>query len=376
MRQASRSRPIPRRRGECRRVGATCVGIGWDHFGRVPCDSIRVWFRAAVSVGQSAVFFPRGRFVYRRFFIILPMLLGIGSLLGGCATTGGESYSSYDASKPQTFLAGADVEQAKSLAMGSAVSKGWKVVDSAGDKLVVRRQISPQTAQSIAGEPVSSAVIEVRSDFFPRQGGVDVLVGAAMVANAGSESQRNIDFTESYRDDLNRSLNSLQRAWADNSTRVASATPPLPTRLEAPGTDVSDTQVSAGSEPVAASGSSTLPGETAAAAVPASVAAASTAAGAAPVEDRYGSTPSPVSHSAAAAPSNPADNMMALNRQREDGVWAYYAEHYAKIRGCQLSDDGAVLQEKTPQFEVHRVYCEDEKTFLVRCNAGTCRGLE
>jgi hypothetical protein len=68
--------------------------------------------------------------------------------------------------------------------------------------------------------------------------------------------------------------------------------------------------------------------------------------------------------------------MLALNRQTEPGVWAYYAEHYAKIRGCELSENGVVLEEKLPEFELHRVHCENQKTFLVKCNAGTCRGME
>jgi hypothetical protein len=97
--------------------------------------------------------------------------------------------------------------------------------------------------------------------------------------------------------------------------------------------------------------------------------------GPAPVEDRYAAaTPPPVSTSA--APASPADSMLVLNRQAEPGVWAYYAEHYAKIRGCELSDDGAVLEQRQPEYEVHRVYCEGGQTFLVKCNAGACRGLE
>jgi hypothetical protein len=68
--------------------------------------------------------------------------------------------------------------------------------------------------------------------------------------------------------------------------------------------------------------------------------------------------------------------MLALNRQTEPGIWAYYAEHYAKIRGCEVSGKGAVLEQKLPEYELHRVYCENGATFLVKCNAGTCRGME
>jgi hypothetical protein len=67
--------------------------------------------------------------------------------------------------------------------------------------------------------------------------------------------------------------------------------------------------------------------------------------------------------------------MLALNPPSESGVWAYYAEHYARIRGCTLNDQGSELVEKASYSETHRVHCEDGKTFLVRCNAGVCRGL-
>lgn len=323
----------------------------------------------------------------RRFYILLSMLVGVGALLGGCSSTG-SSMLRYDSNNPQTFLAGADVEQAKSLAMGSAVTKGWNIVDSSGDKLVVRRPLNAAAAQSVTGEPVSTAAVEVKSSFFQRQEGVDVVVGATMIANEGSKSQRKIDFTDSYKDDLNRSLDSLQRAWSENRWRVASGTPPLPTNVaaaedagpESAATPADATQ-SAESGPAFATAEAV---QTSAVAPPAeaaggpAIAASTPDSGAAPVEDRYdAATPlPPIASTTATAPANPAANMMALNRQGEPGVWTYYAEHYAKIRGCEVSDTGAVLQEKTPEFEVHRVYCEDQKTFLVKCNAGSCRGLE
>ena len=67
--------------------------------------------------------------------------------------------------------------------------------------------------------------------------------------------------------------------------------------------------------------------------------------------------------------------MLTLQQPQGTGVWAYYAEHYARIRGCSLAGEGAVLVEETKAYEVHRVYCEGGTTFLVKCNAGTCRGM-
>jgi hypothetical protein len=96
---------------------------------------------------------------------MLPVLAGVGLLMGGCATTG-SSLLGFDPNKPHTFLAGAEVEQAKSVAMGSAVSNGWKVVESSNNRLVVRRPLNAAVAESVAGAPVSAASLEVKTDFY------------------------------------------------------------------------------------------------------------------------------------------------------------------------------------------------------------------
>jgi hypothetical protein len=236
--------------------------------------------------------------------------------------------------------------------MGSAVSKGWQIVESSDNRLVVKRPLDAAAAQAATGEPVSAASVEVKSDFFKRQDGVNVVVDASLVANKGSKAERKIDFTESYRDDLNRSLGSLRQAWEENRWRVASSTPPLPTKVEAPEEEAAaSTTAAIGGEQVTDSQPGTASdfgAETASVTPPAPVAApvaTTAAAAAAPVEDRSaGTAPSPVAPSTAstAAPNN----MLVLNTQTEQGVWAYYAEHYAKIRGCELSNEGAVLEDK------------------------------
>jgi hypothetical protein len=67
--------------------------------------------------------------------------------------------------------------------------------------------------------------------------------------------------------------------------------------------------------------------------------------------------------------------MLVLRQPGDTGIWAYYAEHYARVRGCTLTDGGSVLVEKQNYSETHRVDCEGGRSFLVRCNAGVCRGL-
>ncbi len=197
----------------------------------------------------------------RRLFFVLPMLVSIGWLLGGCSSTGSPLLS-YDPNKPQTLLPGAEVEQAKSLAMGSAVTKGWQVIESSDNRLVVKRPLDTASAQSATGEPVSAASVEVRSDFFKRQDGVNVVVGATLVANKGSKEEKRIDFTETYRDDLNRSLTSLRRAWDENRWRVTSSTPPIQPKQALPeDEDIAGTADAVGREQLAGSGAETAPGE-------------------------------------------------------------------------------------------------------------------
>jgi hypothetical protein len=344
--------------------------------------------------------------VRKRFFFSLFMCVSTASQLVGCATTTGPMSSgmpSYDPNKPQVFLPGADVEQAKGVAMGSAVSKGWQVASTSDNVLVLERELNAAAAESVgAGSSLSATPpkVQVRSDFFPRDGGVDVVVSAEVISRDAEKGEQRQDFTESYRADLERSLTSLRQNWAKSGSRVASATPPLPTSQNVPLTPDPDVPLApiSQSAPGAASAASTpMPEPTQEPATgigsgwPAGSAASATgvvgATGSsqpAPTETRSVSSapaptqtvPSVTASPVAAEPVSPADNMMALNQPAATGVWAYYAEHYARVRGCTLAGEGAVLVEKQPDYEMHRVYCEGGQTFLVRCNAGVCRGMK
>jgi hypothetical protein len=331
--------------------------------------------------GAAKFDFP-GEGVERLFFQLMTTLISVTLLVSGCATTRslGPAYTS---NGPKTFLPGADVQQAKSLAMGSAVSKGWKIVDVSDNGLLIRRALDTAAAESVLGAPVRSASLDVRTGFFQRQEGVEVVVSAAMRADKGDKEEKTMDFTDSYKTELERSLDSLRLSWEENRWRIASATPALPTKEAVPvhdGTQGVTPAVQAWQGEVI--GAHSAPAENAATAwseAPASdtapVTASSAGGSAAPYEDRYAAaTPASVSESTAAAGSN--ENMLALEQTAEQGLWAYYAEHYAKIRGCDISGRGAILEEKQPELEIHRVYCENGQSFLVKCNAGTCLGIE
>ncbi len=182
----------------------------------------------------------------RRCLYPLPVLIAVVMLVSGCGTTKLPDLVDLKGNEPRIFLAGAEVQQAKSLAMGAAVTKGWKIADAAGDKLLVRRPLSATTAEAIAGEPVSTAAVEVKTAFDKRRAGVDVIVAAAMVADKitgkGEKSTVRIDVTDGYRNELNLSLDKLQRSWEKNRWRIAAAMQPIPTRdVASRGEDTEDT---------------------------------------------------------------------------------------------------------------------------------------
>jgi len=172
--------------------------------------------------------------VNRRCCYPLPVLIAVVMLVSGCGTTEPSDSGKHTGNQPWILLTGAEVEQAKSLAMGAAVTKGWKITDASGDRLLIRRPLSPTQAKAIAGEPVSRAAVEVRTDFDKRRAGVAVIVAATMVADKitdkGKKSPLEVDVTDSRRKELSHSLNALRRSWWKNRPRIAAAMRPLPTR--------------------------------------------------------------------------------------------------------------------------------------------------
>jgi hypothetical protein len=321
-------------------------------------------------------------------------------ILVGCATTTGlvSSGARYDPNKPQTFLPGATVDQAKGVAMGAAASKGWSVLQSTDDTLLLQRVLDAAAAEgNLPGASVAPLppVVQVRSSFFRRDLGVDVVLDAQVVTGRGTEQERSVDFTDNYRQELMQSLASLRQAWSTTGSRVASAIPPLPTSAAAPSSPAAAGAASAGGEAAAVPVASAAATQPVALAGPAGTSAWGPTRFSAPepepipepvvrLEERsLASAPAPVEEAsrpaapvalAGTAPERSA-NMLVLNPPTDTGLWSYYAEHYARIRGCDLADGGAVLIEKQNYSETHRVDCAGGRSFLVRCNAGVCRGL-
>jgi hypothetical protein len=284
----------------------------------------------------------------------------------------------YDPSKPHTLLPGGTMDDARSVAMGAAVSKGWKIVDSHGNQLLLQRTLDATPDPQITGAQVPGAkppLVQVQAGFFPRPNGVEVTVGADLITNRGTEEEQKRDFTEAYKRDLMHSLASLEKAWAATAPQVANAMPPLqaPGDLGAPPTAEESKEI-AQTEGPGEWGPTNWSNE----AAPASreVVPASPPLSAAPQEE---AAPA-LAEGAGARPAPGEDrdqggSMVALNERADAGVWAYYAEQYARAHGCHLTGQGAVLVETQPEYEIHRVDCQGGHKFLLRCNAGSCEEM-
>jgi len=164
------------------------------------------------------------------FAIVGWCLLGIG-LLSGCA--GNQLVSDgFDATnRPQLFFPGTNRAEVKGLAMGSARAKGWSIVQSRDDRLVMQRPVDPSSPSALVLASAKSSVppvVEVTSAFIEQSGGVNVALGAALISQPpGEKAPKRIDYTENYRDALTQSLESLRSNWTANRQRVANAMPTL-----------------------------------------------------------------------------------------------------------------------------------------------------
>lgn len=315
-------------------------------------------------------------------------LAAIALVLAGCGggPTRPDTPERFDPTKPNLYFAGADVETVRSVAMGKAVTQGWQIVDANDERFVVRRPLAAAAAESVVpGSSLSPRppVIEVQTDLVPQPHGVIVAVAANVVVDPGSEAETRIDYSDTYRADLMRSLARLRRDWAETRGRIAAAIPDLPAPqptenslaewLATPNASEVD-GLATEPEPVPVvepSEQPVTPTDTLAVAPPPSEPEPSVPpTAAAPRADIL-----PTAPPATASPDLPNRDVLVLD-PTPTGVWAYYAEHYAQVRGCNLAGKGAVLIDKTERAEIHRVYCEGGRSLLVKCNLGTCRSLE
>lgn len=404
----------------------------------------------------------------------------LGLLQGGCASTPTTTDTDMRpvmhglGDKPQMAFPGATRNEVKALAMGSAKSRAWTIVNSTDDQMVVQRRLDPSSAAAdrlaASGVP-STGLIEVTSYFVDARGGAKVALEAAVVSGGPGPTGTRSDVTEAFRPSLMESLESLHASWTKNRARIARAAPPTGSAPEAAASDLDgdsgvddDTGLDGGAGSASPAGATAAavprtPTQTAWADEPASsgleplpariqptaappLAGSSTAnpvmANPAPsrpvaiepepivVATQYpqqstpttlgvgaGSTRAPeprrsvggpapvvdasrrrVSAPSGAAVSQPmtlpgsvpnlppvvaplpvADTMMTLPSSANTVSWSYYAEQYARLRGCQVTPQGAILIDTRTDGEIHKVPCEGADSLLVQCQNGECRGL-
>lgn len=337
-------------------------------------------------------------------------------LLSGCAgLPGGASWEV--GNRPQMLMPGGIRNEVRGIAMGSARSKGWSIVESTDDRVVMQRPLDPASPMAVAlGAGASSIppVIEVNALFVEQSDGVNVALGADLVSQPpGEKSPKRTDVTENYRAELTQSLESLRSTWSANRQLVATATPPIMTQAqrtsegapeESSGKPANSavtawgesarenepnapapTEARAAPEPIAEPVTRPAPAPSVAASQapaptpppapgPAPVVEGSRAMGSAPA------APQPVQSSilppVPAEPVQSSNDMLTLSQASGTGTWAYYAEQYARLRGCNVTDQGAILVETRSDGEIHKVPCLDSDSFLLKCSDGVCRGLQ
>jgi hypothetical protein len=268
-----------------------------------------------------------------------------------------------------------------------AQSRGWQIVEAGGQNLLLQRTLpanAPQaallTAGASRGETISQPKLQVETQLQEHRDGVLVELRSYIVTNPGTETERRVDYTADYQDELLISLNSLASAWLANRNRIASEIPlpPDPETVVQEGvltTDESDNASlpRANTEDL---GDQTARGES----------AGETTAMAdvverpnepipipeTPTSTAYAPRSAPASDTPSGADENP---MLALGGQPRRGIWAFYAEASARERGCTVGERGAILLNTTPPFELHEVQCTNGGNLLLQCQGGICRAV-
>lgn len=122
--------------------------------------------------------------------------------------------------EPSVLLFGATLNQARDLAVSSAIDKGWRLLS-----VTPAAAAFEQTLEDPRGDDDSAPmrVIRVFARFEEESGGVRVLLRAEEVEEPGSEAEWMADATDRYGDNLSHALSRLRANWdAAASARVLS----------------------------------------------------------------------------------------------------------------------------------------------------------
>jgi hypothetical protein len=70
------------------------------------------------------------------------------------------------------------------------------------------------------------------------------------------------------------------------------------------------------------------------------------------------------------------ENMMALYPPSAGTPsLSYYAEQYARLRGCRIGPQGAIMIDPRSDGEIFKIPCEGADSLMVLCQDGDCRSL-
>jgi len=316
--------------------------------------------------------------------------------IAGCATqattvrTEPRPFDEIAADKPQIWLPGARLAEVKSIALGAAHSKGWTLVSEEAERIELERPMDPASPQAIAlgVDGVTEPVVKVTGFFAEGGGGVRVALDASVRTEGADAAGQGVDWTQAYRADLMRSLESLRSNWSANQERVAAALAARRSESQSPPLE-SDAQVDLSQPPndplkAAWAAETTLVDESAEtpapttgppgdAAEPTGQGEAAPRPGESPAIS--GDTPAPGA-GARDGTGSPEPGMLALQQRRQPAMWTYYAERYALSRGCTLTEQGSRVVEQHPDYEIHEIECWNRPSLRLRCHNGVCRSAD
>ena len=111
---------------------------------------------------------------------------------------------------PTVLLHGAGLDEARQLAIDSALDRGWRL-DSAAREAVTFEQTLEDSSELEAAGP--RRVIRVTARFTTEGAGVRVQLGAEEVESPGQPGQSSTDVTDRYSLNLSNALSSLRVRW-------------------------------------------------------------------------------------------------------------------------------------------------------------------
>jgi hypothetical protein len=129
---------------------------------------------------------------------------------------------------PSVFLFGADLDQARSLAVESAHRQGWMISAIRVDEAVFEQVLEGTTSEDGV---LPHKVIRIIARFSPEAEGVRVGLRAQEITEPGGEGEWSTDVTARYRDNLTNALARLLVSW----DRATPAIQRHPANLEASG---------------------------------------------------------------------------------------------------------------------------------------------